>query len=172
VERTGDDALLAGMPPRLQVPHSRRNEVPQGALAAKGYRILSQFPGGGVDLFARPGRSLFVFAQGHPEYSAETLGREYLRDIGRFLRGEDEAPAIPENYFDRMTEDRLADLGARATDEGDLPRYNAVVLGAVPLLSWRSHTLKLFGNWLAGIAAEKMHRVARKPLPGRARKRA
>ena len=40
-----------------------------------------------------------------------TLGREYLRDMGRFLRGESgERPAMPENYFDRATENRLAEL--------------------------------------------------------------
>ncbi len=86
-----------------QVPHSRRNQVTEDALSQKGYRILSRIAGGGADLFTRNGASLFVFAQGHPEYGAETLGREYLRDMGRFLRGEDACPAIPENYFDRMT---------------------------------------------------------------------
>jgi homoserine O-succinyltransferase len=171
-ERARDHALLAGMPALLQVPHSRRNEVLESGLTAKGYQILSRLSGGGVDLFIRPGRSQFVFAQGHPEYGAESLGREYLRDIGRFLRGEGEAPAVPENYFDRVTEDRLAELGAEATDEGDLPHYNGVVLGAVPLLSWRRHTLKLFANWLAGIAAEKMRRMARSTVAVRTRKRA
>ena len=109
-ERADEDTLLAGVPALYPVPHSRRNAVPESALAAKGYQILSRIPGDGVDLFTRPGRSLFVFAQGHPEYDATSLGREYLRDMGRFLRGEGACPAIPENYFDRVTEDRLAEL--------------------------------------------------------------
>jgi len=37
--------------------------------------------------------------------------REYLRDMGRFLQGETgERPAVPEHYFDRATEDRLAEI--------------------------------------------------------------
>ena len=44
------------------------------------------------------------------------LGREYLRDLGRFLRGEGERPALPENYFDRATEMRLAELDIQAPD--------------------------------------------------------
>ena len=40
----------------------------------------------GVGLFAKTQGSLFFFVQGHPEYEAETLLREYRRDIGRYLR--------------------------------------------------------------------------------------
>ena len=171
-ERVGEDALLAGLPQILHVPHSRRNEVPESALAAGGYRILSRLSDGGADLFTRPGRSLFVFAQGHPEYGADNLGREYLRDIGRFLRGEGMRPAVPENYFDRMTENRLAELAAVATGEDDLPDFTAVVLGAVPLMSWRGQTIKFFANWLAGIGVEKMRRMHRGPVQIPARRRA
>ena len=35
-------------------------------------------------------RSLFVHFQGHPEYGAQTLLKEYRRDIKRFLRAERE----------------------------------------------------------------------------------
>ena len=167
-----DDRLLAGLPPLLQVPHSRRNEVPESALAEKGYRILSRLSDGGADLFTRSGRSLFVFAQGHPEYDATSLGREYLRDIGRYLRGEGTRPSIPENYFDRMTEARLAELAGAAKGEEDLPEFNAMVLGAVPMMSWRAQTVKIFSNWLAGIGAEKMRRMHRKPVQIAARRRA
>src|SRR6202012_1542419 len=112
-----------------QVPHSRRNSLAESALTARGYQILSRLGDGGVDLFTRSSPSLFVFSQGHPEYGAATLGPEYLRDGGRFLRGEAERPAIPENYFDRMTEDRLAEMTVRGGD--DLPHYNAMVMGEV-----------------------------------------
>jgi homoserine O-succinyltransferase/O-acetyltransferase len=169
-DRIDDTSLLMGVAAQFYMPHSRRNDVSESALVAHGYRILSRMADGGADLFTREGRSLFVFAQGHPEYGAETLAREYLRDMGRFLRGEGERPAIPENYFDQVTEQCLAELAADGTDQ--LEPYNAVVMGALPLTSWRSHTLKLFGNWLAGIAAEKMRRTARMPADFRARKRA
>ena len=167
-EREGSDPLTTGMSAYAQVPHSRLNEVPESELEAKGYRILSRLQDGGADLFSRKSYSLFIFAQGHPEYDGSTLGREYLRDLGRAFQGQGTLPSVPENYFDRMTENRLRDL----MDEGvaEIDRYSAVVSGAVPFVSWRGHTVKLFANWLAGIAAEKSRRAA--PRPASARKRA
>jgi homoserine O-succinyltransferase len=159
--------LLTGVATQAQVPHSRRNDVPEAALAAHGYRILSRLSQGGADFFCRKGQSLFVFAQGHPEYDAGSLGREYLRDVGRALQGEGEHPSLPENYFDRMTENRLQELAADGVD--DLARYQAVVVGAMPFVSWRGHTIKLFANWLSGIAAEKTRRAAGRPSAARRR---
>jgi homoserine O-succinyltransferase len=163
--RMGDDPLQTGMQSRIHVPHSRRNGIPEGELVRHGYRILTRLDEG-VDSFTRimPGHSQFLFLQGHPEYGAESLGREYLRDMGRFLRGEIERPYVPENYFDRATENALAELDMQTKGPEDLSRYNAVVMGALPLHSWRGHTLKLFGNWLASIATEKLRRRAQPPV--------
>jgi len=158
--RAADDPLLAGLPARGATPHSRKNGLLESDLVAKDYRILSRLTDGSVDAFARDGKSRLIFFQGHPEYGAETLGREYLRDVGRFLRGEGPRPAIPENYFDRVTENALQALAAR---EARISDYSEIVLGAVPLQSWRSYTLKLFANWIAGIAAEKPRRRAARP---------
>ena len=89
---------------------------------AKGYRVLSRLQNGQVDIFTRepPGESRFVLFQGHPEYDPGTLGREYLRDMARFLSGREwtKVLQVPENYFDRATEGRLAELQDR--DESDL----------------------------------------------------
>ena len=63
------------------------------------------------------------------------LGREYLRDMGRFLRGESaERPAVPENYFDRATENRLAELRRRRSNP-TWPAISDIVTGALPLQS-------------------------------------
>jgi homoserine O-succinyltransferase len=158
--RAADDPLLAGLPARGATPHSRKNGLLESDLVAKDYRILSRLTDGSVDAFARDGKSRLVFFQGHPEYGAETLGREYLRDVGRFLRGEGPRPAIPENYFDRVTENALQALSTR---EARITDYSEIVLGAVPLQSWRSYTLKLFANWIAAIAAEKPRRRTARP---------
>lgn len=155
--RAVDDPLLAGIPARAATPHSRRNGLLEGDLAPRGYRVLTRLTDGSPDLFVREGRSRFVFLQGHPEYSADALGREYLRDVGRFLDGKEPRPGIPENYFDRVTENALQALGARDASIAD---YNEVVTAAVPLQSWRSYTLRLFANWIAGIAIDKPRRRA------------
>ncbi|HXS07887.1 MAG TPA: homoserine O-succinyltransferase [Rhizomicrobium sp.] len=157
--RATDDPLLAGLPARGATPHSRKNGLLESDLTAKNYRVLSRLTDGSVDAFARDGKSHQIFFQGHPEYGAETLGREYLRDVGRFLRSEGPRPVIPENYFDRVTENALQGLAARDARIGE---YHDIIMSAVPLQSWRSYTLKLFANWIAGIAAEKPRRRAPK----------
>ncbi|HKB95504.1 MAG TPA: homoserine O-succinyltransferase [Rhizomicrobium sp.] len=169
--RVEDDPLFFNTAAIAPVPHSRRNDVAESDLLARGYRVLARLDskdGGAVDIFTRepPGYSRFVFLQGHPEYDPGTLGREYLRDIGRFLQGEtDERPSVPEHYFDRATENRLAGIA----DKSDLSLYREVVLGALPRQIWRSNTVRLFSNWLLLVAATKARRAASKTVSTRRR---
>jgi len=169
-QRAEDDPLFFSTGASVPVPHSRKNDIAESDLVAKGYRVLSRLQSGQVDIFTRepPGHSRFIFFQGHPEYDPGTLGREYLRDMGRFLRGEsDERPQIPENYFDRATEARLAEV--RGQQESDLMRYSEIVTGALPLKLWRANTVKLFANWLTLVAAAKARKLASRTVHTRRR---
>ena len=159
-----EDPLLFKLHAPVSVPHARLNELAEEDLKAHGYRILSRLAGGGVNLFARKSGSLFLFSQGHPEYDGDSLGREYVRDVGRYLRGENAVPPpIPSGYFDKATEADLRALAAAGRDPSLQPRYDALLAGAISLQYWRADTVQLFGNWLAGVAAEKMRRRARSP---------
>ncbi len=161
-ERVEDDPLLLGVSPILAMPHSRHNGLSESALSGSGYRVLSRIPDGDADIFVRQGRSLMLFLQGHPEQDSDSLGREFLHDTARFLRGEGgERPAMPENYFDRATENTLHELAGHAIDPAIVPRYQAVVSGAVPLHSWRGAAVRLFANWLTLVAAEKARRAVK-----------
>lgn len=154
--RMEDDPLFFGMPLTTPVPHARRDDIAEADLVEKGYRILARLANGQVDMFTREpaGQSRFVFLQGHPEYDRGTLGRDYLRDIEAFQRGELTAPpSVPENYFDRATEDQLTEMGAAGG-------AREIVAGAVTLQSWKLHTARLFGNWLTLVAAAKARRMA------------
>src|SRR2546423_12282332 len=113
--RVTDHPLTAAAPSRLRMPHSRWNEIPEEALLACGYRVLTRSEDAGVDAFVKQRKSLFVFLQGHPEYEAVTLLLEFRRDIGRFLRGErDTYPPAPHGYFDQETVEALIALRERA----------------------------------------------------------
>ena len=74
---------------------------------------------------------------------------------------------IPENYFDRATEDRLSEI--RAGSEADLARCQDIVAGALPRQTWRSNTVKLFANWLTLVAAAKARRAASRTVHTRRR---
>ena len=168
--RAEDDPLFFNTRPSVPVPHSRKNDIAESDLVASGYRVLSRLTNGQVDIFTRelPGQSRFVFFQGHPEYDPGTLGREYLRDMTRFVRGEtQENPVVPENYFDRATEDRLFELRPRS--EADLARCQEIVTDALPRQAWRTNTVKLFGNWLTLLAASKARRASSRSVHTRRR---
>jgi homoserine O-succinyltransferase len=159
LERVGDVPLTAGLPSLVRIPHSRRNTLPAEELEAKGYRILTQSPKAGVDLFIRPGQSLFVFLQGHPEYDADTLLREYCRDVGRFLRGQrPDYPQSPFGYFDATTERSFRALAVRArtSREARLLGWCSEIASAMrPARPWRAHAVALFRNWLELLATTK-----------------
>jgi homoserine O-succinyltransferase len=110
--------LTDGLPSPFKIAHSRLNELRADELTAKGYQLLSLASKGGVDSFAKNVGSHFIFFQGHPEYEALSLEREYLRDISRFLSGErDSCPGIPVAYFDTETELKLLAFAERAQTE-------------------------------------------------------
>ncbi len=73
---------------------------PAGRCAGGGYKIFTRSNAAGVDAFAKQDGSFFLFFQGHTEYEADTLLREYRRDVARFLAGEREHyPQMPLGYF-------------------------------------------------------------------------
>lgn len=167
--RSDDDPLFLNVPHAFAIPHSRRNETPDHALAAHGYRVLTRLEEGGADIFVRepPGHSRFVFMQGHPEYDSTTLGREYLRDMGHFLQGEIPAsPAIPAHYFDPATEARL--IAARAANAA-LEVHTGIVEAALPLPQWRGVSVRLFANWLNAAATAKARRATSRTIHTRRR---
>jgi homoserine O-succinyltransferase/O-acetyltransferase len=157
--RVSDHPLTAGMPPCVRTPHSRWNELPEEALLACGYRVLTRSEDAGVDAFMKQRRSLFVFLQGHPEYDATSLLLEYRRDIGRFLKGErDSYPPMPQGYFDKQTVDALVALQERAlSDRRDelLATFPTVMATNNVTNTWRSSAQGLYRNWLHYICAEK-----------------
>ena len=155
--------LVAGFDAEFATPHSRHNGLDEAELAAKGYRILARSPESGVDLFVKEARSLTVFLQGHPEYDADTLAREYRRDVLRFLSGEARAaPRPPTHYFPPPIAAALADFAGRAASapSPDLAAAfpsEALALDEAP---WRAAGVRLFRNWLALVARRKAERNA------------
>jgi homoserine O-succinyltransferase len=161
-----DHPLLADVAPQLRVPHSRLNDLPEQALRSCGYRMLSRSAAIGVDAFVKDddqAASLFVFFQGHPEYAADSLLREYRRDVGRFLRGERATyPRAPQDYLNDaamfLVEDfRLRAMGARRGDLlGDFP----LELASGIENTWHDAAVGLYRNWIAYLKDRKQDRIS------------
>lgn len=155
--------LTQDIPSPLRVSHSRLNDVRDHDLRAHGYQLLTASVEAGVDIFAKTLRSHFIFFQGHPEYDALSLEREYLRDISRFLAGgRDTYPAFPAGYFEAETEGRLASFEKRARVE-----RRPALSNELPDRTLRSNVAAgsaaatIFRNWL-GYLSEDHRQILRK----------
>ena len=153
-EAVADHPLLRMVSPRLWMPHSRVNDLPEAPLTACGYRVLTRSAAAGVDALvcgeANP--SLFLFFQGHPEYDANSLLREYRRDVGRFLRGErDRYPAPPQSYFDDQAAALADDFRVRAIagrHPGLIADFPMDALAAGSKNAWLGGALGVYRNWI------------------------
>ena len=152
-------ALLAGVSAPLPMPHSRWNELPPAALRAAGYTLLSWSGETGADAFAREERSLLLFFQGHPEYENTTLLKEYRRDVGRYLSGQQaHYPTLPRGYLSAEATARLTEFREQA-----LMKRTAALLESFPFTTvaaglentWRASAVAMYHNWLSFISARR-----------------
>ena len=154
-ERVSDDPMAEGLPAMLRMPHSRRNGLGVSDLAGRGYHLITESRQVGADVFVRREAGLMVFFQGHPEYDADTLLREYCRDFARWMRGEQAHPILPVGYLDATTEKALAALAEEAARDPHgrlVARCGAIATAFTPPQPWRAHAERLFANWIGEIA--------------------
>lgn len=161
--KTKNHPLMHNVPASFRIPHARWNEVKEGALASCGYSILSKSAEAGVDCFVKQHKkSLFVHFQGHPEYETQSLLGEYRRDLGRFLRGENEVcPTIPRGYLDPEVEEILTAFRQKALSArrpelfGEFP---ADQLAKDLTNHWRRPAQRIYRNWLLYIVSQRAQR--------------
>ena len=151
--------LMAGIESPIRIPHSRWNDLPRDKLVAAGYVIVNWSREAGVNAFVRQGRSLFVLVQGHPEYDEQTLLREYRRDVGRYLSGQQ--PFYPDMPYGYVTQEAVALLVAFR--EAAAAERHPELLADFPFSevaerltsSWRGSAVRFYRNWLAFVEAHK-----------------
>ncbi len=111
--------LVRGFDDTFRAPHSRHTTIYKEDIEKiTELEILAESDEAGAFIVAgRDGRSIYV--SGHAEYDADTLSREYNRDIDRGLK-----IGVPRNYY-----------------PDDDP-------AKTPPVTWRAHANLLFVNWL------------------------
>ena len=111
--------LLRGFDDVFMVPHSRHTTVLREDIEkVPEIKILASSEEAGIYALATEnGKQIFI--TGHSEYDAETLNKEYTRDVNAGKPIE-----IPKNYF--------------PNDDPTKP----------PMVTWRSHANLLYSNWL------------------------
>jgi len=157
--RLADHPLMAGVPWRLKMPHSRWNDIAEDELRARGYTVLTQAQDAGADTIVKDANSLFVFFQGHPEYESDSLLLEYRRDVKRYLTREtDTYPSMPRAYFDKDTEDALTVLREKAMcGRSEELIHDVAAVGNLKTIThtWHSTAALVYSNWLKYICAQK-----------------
>jgi homoserine O-succinyltransferase/O-acetyltransferase len=138
------------------IPHSRYNGLSRTELEQAGYVILTSSPGCGVDSFVKSFGSQFVFLQGHPEYDANSLAREYRRDTDRYLRREtDRKPVRPSGYFGAEAEAELRSMERSGwEDRCGMPIQDLSIIDVLAPVEakWREAAVGLYRSWLEMIA--------------------
>jgi homoserine O-succinyltransferase len=158
--RNCDHPLTSRIAGRIRFPHSRWNEVRASELASCGYTVLTESAEAGVDLFVqKKKKSLFVHFQGHPEYGALTLLKEYRRDIKRFLGRERETfPTMPVGYFEPAATKLLKDFKEAAQSnrrEETVALFPEAALVQGLQNTWKSGATSVYRNWLEYVISQK-----------------
>ena len=158
--RACNHELSENLPPTVRFPHSRWNEVEENALTSCGYTILTKSVQAGVDVFVKQKRnSLFLHFQGHPEYGALTLMKEYRRDIRRYLKNERETyPSMPLGYFDTTSEKLLTEFHKGVVDDRReilIESFPEPALVAGLQKTWHSSAVGIYQNWLEYVVTKK-----------------
>ena len=155
-EHAAPHPLTTGIEGPIRLPHSRWNGLEEEALPGRGYRALLHAPAAGVGVLVKSFGSLFVFSQPHPEYGAEMPGREYRRDVRRYLDGQQPTyPDLPLGVFPSRLGARLLAFRDRARIERDPALF--AEFPALPQPSaapWRDAAVTLFANWLDLLAPQ------------------
>ena len=148
--------LVAGVNTRFDVPHSRFNEVFPDQFATAHLNVLVASEDGDVHLATSEDGFRLVFFQGHPEYDAISLLKEYKREVGRYINGEIEHyPPFPEYYLSMKSQAILEEyqehlsqaLGANETPPDFPEEY------IIPLLhnTWHDTAEAVINNWIGKV---------------------
>jgi homoserine O-succinyltransferase len=161
---------LVGKQSRVRlIPHSRYNGLLQSELEQAGYVVLTSSRTSGVDSFVKCFGSQFVFLQGHPEYDANSLAREYRRDMNQYLLGEtDRIPARPKGYFGAEAEAKLSAMDCCTPEHRSQQQSQdlSIIEALAPAEAlWREAAVSFFRSWIEMLAIEVNHTFKNGPNP-------
>lgn len=148
--------LVAGVNTRFDVPHSRFNAVTPQQFAEAGLNVLVESDEIGVHLAASEDGLRLVLFQGHPEYDANSLLKEYKREVLRFMDGEtDRYPPFPQNYFNLQTRAILAEYRERvvaARNKGlELAPFPEQLISPSLDNTWHDSAESVINNWIGQV---------------------
>jgi len=148
-----DHPLLRDINTRFDAPHSRYNDISRSQLEDAGLTVLAESSEGGVHMAVSPDGFRVVYFQGHPEYDANSLLKEYRREALRYFRGElDGPPPFPEHYFSTeaaaIAERYMHAAEAAKASGTPLPDFPESEMEPLLDNTWGDTAKAIFNNWL------------------------
>ena len=148
-----DHPLLRDINTRFDAPHSRYNDISRDQLEKAGLTVLAESGEGGVHMAVSPDGFRVLYFQGHPEYDANSLLKEYRREALRYLDGDlGKPPPFPEHYFSADAQaiaQRYIDTAGDAVAKGTpLPDFPETELERLLENTWGDTAKAIFNNWL------------------------
>ncbi len=159
--------LVSDINTRFDAPHSHVYDLSPEQFRAAGTIVLAESEEAGVHLAVSPDGLRFVYFQGHPEYDATSLMKEYKREVGRAAAGTRDYPPFPASYFGgdtgRMLQEYRSELMAAAAAGAELPIFPEA--DVVPRVdnTWADTGKAIFNNWL-GLIYQLTHADRRVPF--------
>jgi homoserine O-succinyltransferase len=144
--------LLRGTNTRFDVPHSRYNTITREQFEEAGFTILVESAEAGVHMAVSDDQFRRVYFQGHPEYDANSLLKEYKREVLRYFNGERDLPPFPEHYISDQVAAVIAqylDTAHRAHEAGaPLPDFPEAEVAPFLDNTWTDTARAIFDKWL------------------------
>jgi homoserine O-succinyltransferase len=144
--------LLRGIDTRFDVPHSRYNTITREQFEEAGFSILIESAEAGVHAAVSDDQSRRIYFQGHPEYDANSLLKEYKREVLRYFNGERDLPPFPEHYISEQAAAvitrYLADAHSAHARQAPLPEFPETEVARFLDNTWADTARAIFDNWL------------------------
>ncbi len=145
--------LIANINTRFDAPHSHVYEVNAEQLAEKGLVPLAVSREADVHLAVSPDGLRFIFFQGHPEYDAVSLLKEYKREVVRYVEGiRSTWPPYPEHYFQvearNLLEHYKHQVERARGDYSSLPPFPDDAVAGLVDNTWSDTGKAIINNWL------------------------
>jgi len=144
--------LLRAVQAHFDVPHSRYNTITREQFQEAGFTILVESGEAGVHAAVSDDQFRRVYFQGHPEYDANSLLKEYKREVLRHFNGERELPPFPEHYISNDAAaviDGYLERAQRAhAAHAELPDFPEAEVAPLLHNTWAEAARAVFDNWL------------------------
>ena len=142
--------LIRGLEDNFDGPHSHYYDFPIKAIESTDLKVLASNDFAGLYLASSEEGKLVLF-QGHPEYSKNSLLKEFQREINNFVSGKrDDYPSLPNNYFSDSKIKELNEIKQNILSSPKEISLSDEIISDIDS-NWQSSGEVIYNNWLESL---------------------